>query len=168
MTDEEQWVPGSKSELMSAIEREWKSLMDVVEKLQKSNRFTIPDEGGWSPKDNLAHLAEWLNILMGYHMDKRPAHEVIGVDADVVKGWDMEVINPILFERNRNRSTEDVLDKLRRVYADVMKKLDAMSFEELLKPRHADDPERRPVLLWVLGDTTEHFAEHRATIEKML
>jgi hypothetical protein len=85
-----------------------------------------------------------------------------------VKGWDMEVINPILFERNRNRSTEDVLDKLRRVYADVMKKLDAMSFEELLKPRHADDPERRPVLLWVLGDTTEHFAEHRATIEKML
>jgi hypothetical protein len=168
MTDEEQWVPGSKSELMSAIEREWKSLMDVVEKLQKSNRFTIPDEGGWSPKDNLAHLAEWLNILMGYHMDKRPAHEVIGVDADVVKGWDMEVINPILFERNRNRSTEDVLDKLRRVYAELVKKLETMPFEDLMKPRHADDPERRPVLLWVLGDTTEHFAEHRATIEKML
>ena len=48
------------------------------------------------------------------------------------------------------------------------KKLDATPFEDLLKPRHADDPQKRPVLLSVLGNTTEHFAEHRATIEKML
>jgi len=38
----------------------------------------------------------------------------------------------------------------------------------LLKPRHADDPEKRPLLLWVLSDSTEHFAEHRETMEKML
>ncbi len=168
MTDEEQWVPGSKSELMSAIEREWKSLMDMVEKLQRANKFDVPDEGGWSSKDNLAHLGEWLNILMGYHMDKRPSHEVMGVDAEVVKGWDMDVINPVLFERNRNRSAEDVLNELRRAYAELVKKLETMPFEDLLKPRHADDPEKRPLLLWVLGDTSEHFAEHRATIEKML
>ncbi len=167
MTDEEQWVPGSKSELMTAIEREWKSLMDVVEKLQKANKLTTPDDGGWSPKDNLAHLAEWMNILMGYHMDKRPAHEVLRVEPEVVKGWDMEVINPVLFERNRNQPVEDVLNELRRVYAELVRKLDAMPFEELLKPRHVDDPEKRPILLWVLGDTAEHFAEHRATIEEM-
>lgn len=167
MTSEE-WVPGNKSELMTAIEREWKSLMDVVGKLQKVNKLTTPDEGGWSPKDNLAHLGEWMNILMGYHMDRRPAHEVLRVSEDVTKGWDMEVINPVLFERNRNQSADDVLNELHRVYAELVKKLDALPFEELLKPRHADDPERRPVLLWVLGDTTEHFAEHRATIEKML
>jgi len=162
----EEWVPGSKSELMSAIEREWKSLMDVVATLDDA-KMTTPDAGGWSPKDNLAHLAEWLNILMGYHMDRRPSHEVIGVEPEVVKGWDMEVINPVLFERNRNRSAQDVLDELRRVYAELAGKLEAMTFEELLKPRHADDPEKRPVLMWVLGDTTEHFAEHRATIEKI-
>ncbi|RIK31216.1 MAG: hypothetical protein DCC56_03240 [Anaerolineae bacterium] len=168
MSDEEQWVPGSKSELMGAIEREWKSLMEIVEKLKQANKLTTPDEGGWSPKDNLAHLTEWLNILMGYHMDKRPPHEVMGVDAEVVEGWDMEKINPVLFERNRNRSTADVLDELRRVYAELVRKLDSMPFEDLLKPRRADDPEKRPLLLWVLGDTSEHFAEHRATIEKML
>jgi len=38
----------------------------------------------------------------------------------------------------------------------------------LLKARHADDPEKRPVLMWVLGDTTEHFLEHRKTIEKTI
>jgi hypothetical protein len=130
--------------------------------------LTIPDAGGWSPKDNLAHLSEWMTILMGHHMDRRPAHEVMGVEPEVVKGWDMEVINPVLFARSRNRSVQEVLDEVRRVYAKLINKLEGTSFEELLKPRHADDPEKRPVLMWVLGDTTEHFAEHRAMIEKML
>ncbi len=165
---DEQWIPGNKAELMSAIEREWKSLMDVVNKLEKQHKMTTPDAGGWSPKDNLAHLAEWMNLMMGYHIDKRPAHEVFGVSEDVTKGWDMEVINPVLFARNKDRSTEDVLNHVKHVYEKLLAKLNAMSFEDLLKPRHADDPEKRPLLLWVLGDTSEHFAEHRQTIEKML
>jgi hypothetical protein len=166
MSDEEQWVPGSKSELMSVIAREWDLLMEVVSRLDES-QMTAADEGGWSPKDNLAHLAEWMNVLMGYHLNRRPAHEVLGVSEEVTKGWDMEVINPVLFERNRDRSMEDVLAWLRQVYAELVGKLESMSFEELLAPRHADDPEKRPVLLWVLGDTSEHFAEHRETIEKL-
>jgi hypothetical protein len=43
-----------------------------------------------------------------------------------------------------------------------------MSFEDLMKPRREDDPEKRPILNWILGDTSEHFAEHRETIAKML
>jgi hypothetical protein len=168
MSDEEEWVPGSKHELMAVITREWSHLMNVVSKLEEAGKMTTPDEGGWSPKDNLAHLAEWMNVAMGYHMDKRPAHEVLGVSEDVVKGWDMEVINPVLFNRNKDRSTEDVLAWARQVYAEVIKKLDETPFEELMVPRHADDPEKRPLLMWVISDTSDHFAEHRATIEKML
>jgi len=163
----EEWIPGSKAELMAAIEREWKSLMDLVAKLDFT-QLTTPDAGGWTPKDNLAHLTEWMKVLMGYHLDRRPSHEVLGVAENVTKGWDMEVINPVLFERNRTRAMQDVLAELKSVYVELINKLEAMTFEDLLMPRHADDPEKRPVLMWVLGDTTEHFAEHRATIEKML
>jgi hypothetical protein len=80
----------------------------------------------------------------------------------------MEEINPVLFERNRDRPIAEVLAELKEVYSKLTAKLKSTPFEELLKPRHADDPERRPLLLWILGDTTEHFAEHRETIEKML
>ena len=164
----EEWIPENKNELMSAIRREWKSLMDVVDKLTQANKMTTPDEGGWSPKDNLAHLSEWMNTMMGHHMDKRPRHEVMRVSEDVTKDWDMEVINPVLFERNKDRSTEDVLEELKRIYDVMMAKLDSTPFEDLMKPRHADDPEKRPLLIWVLGDTTDHFAEHRETIKRML
>lgn len=161
----EQWMPKDKAELMSAIEREWNLLIDLAASLTDAQMTTL-DAGGWSPKDNLAHLTEWMNVLMGYHLDKKPAHEVIGVDADVVKGWDMEVINPVLFNRNKDRSRSEVLSRLKKVYNQLVTKLDAMTFEDLLQPRHANDPEKRPILLWVLGDTTEHFQEHRETIEK--
>ena len=163
----EEWIPGSKDELMSAIRREWKMLMELVEKLD-DQKMTTPDEGGWSPKDNLAHLSEWMNSLMGYHMDKRPAHEVMRMTEEQTRDWDMEVINPVLFERNKNRSIQDILDELKQTYEKLLEKLEGMSFEDLMTPRHANDPEKRPLLMWVLGDTTEHFAEHREMIEKML
>ena len=163
----EQWVPGSKDELMSAIRREWKLLMKVVEKLDEQ-KMTSLDEGGWSPKDNLAHLSEWMNSLMGYHIDKRPTEEVMRLTPEQTKDWDMEVINPVLYERNKDRSIKDVMDELKQTYEKLLAKLNAMSFEDLLAPRHPNDPEKRPLLMWVLGDTSEHFAEHREVIERML
>ncbi|MEO8354640.1 MAG: ClbS/DfsB family four-helix bundle protein [Chloroflexota bacterium] len=162
----EEWIPENKSELMSAIKREWNLLMNVVAKLNETKMITS-DVGGWSPRDNLAHLAEWMNALMGYHMDRRPAHEVMDLPEEITRGWDMEIINPELFERNKDRSTEDVLDELKRVYETLLAKLEAMSFDDLMKPRHADDPQKRPLLMWVLGDTTEHFSEHRQMMERM-
>jgi len=163
----EEWMPKDKPELISAIEREWNLLINVAENLT-DKQMTTPDEGGWSPKDNLAHLSEWMKVLMGYHMDHRPSHEVLGVSEDVVKGWDMEVINPVLFERNHNRSRQDVLVELKQVYGQLIAKLESMTFEDFMKPRHADDPEKRPLVLWILGDTAEHFSEHRETIEKAI
>ena len=146
---------------------EWKLLLETAEKLT-DKQMTTPDEGGWSPKDNLAHLAEWIKILMGYHMDHRPSHEVLGVPPEATQDWDFNVINSLLFERNRNRLTSDVLGELKQVYAQLIAKLELMSFEDFMKPGHVDDPEKNPLVLWILGNTTEHFAEHRETIDRTI
>ena len=159
--------PKDKAELFSRIEHEWSALMNVVAKLTESQMST-PDAGGWSPKDNLAHVTEWMNILLGYHMDNRPSHEVLGVTPDVTADWDFDAINKILLERNRDRSVEDVLGELKTVYVRVMDRLKSTPFEELLKPRHPEDPQSSPLLASVIGDTHEHFAEHRESIEKVL
>jgi len=165
MTDDA--FPKSKTELLSLIEREWSALIDVVERLSPE-QMLMPDEGGWSPKDNLAHLTAWMNNMLGYHIDRRPAHEVAGVTPEVAADWDFNVMNAIYFERFRDQPIEQVLDELKKMYAQVHARLESMSFEDLMKPRHADDPENRPILLWILGDTSEHFEEHREIIEKML
>jgi hypothetical protein len=156
-----------KTALLKAIQREWEALLSVVERLSPA-QMTTPDAGGWSPKDNLAHLTEWMKVLLGYHIDKRPAAEVLGVPEEIVKAWDFTVINPFLFERNKNRSTADVLAEFKKAYAALTARLESMSIDELMQPRRVEDPQKRPLVLWILGDTTEHFAEHRATIEKAL
>jgi hypothetical protein len=163
-----------KTALLRAIQREWDALLNVVERLSPA-QMTTPDSGGWSPKDNLAHLAEWMNVLLGYHIDKRLPNEVLGMPEDIVKDWvfaigddEETVINSALFERNKNRPTAEVLAELKEAYATLTARLESMSIDDLMKPRRADDPQKRPLVLWILGDTTEHFAEHRATIEKAL
>jgi hypothetical protein len=160
-------LPKSTTELLGNINGEWLALLGVIEKLTPGKMIT-PDAGGWSPKDNLAHLTEWMKILLGYHIDNRPPHEVIGVAPEATEDWDFEAMNKLFFERNRQHSTEDVTDELKRVYAEVIAKLKSMPFDDLMKPRYADDPDKQPLLNWVLGNTTEHFAEHRANIEKVL
>jgi hypothetical protein len=160
-------LPKSTAELLSEIDHEWSALMYVVDQLTPE-QLTTPDAGGWSPKDNLAHLSEWLKILIGYHMEKHPAHEVIGVPQGVTEDWDMDVINKVLFERNRRRPTKEVLDELRRVHSEVVARVQAVPFDELLSVRNANDPEKQPLLNWVLGNTSGHFSEHRQTIEKIL
>jgi hypothetical protein len=159
-------LPKSKAELMSQIEREWSALMNVVMQLSAEQMLT-PNEGGWSPKDNLAHLTEWMNILLGYYFDHRPSHEVVGVDPEVTADWDFQVMNEVMFERDRHQPVEQVLDELKGIYAKVHDRLESIIFEELMKPIFEDDPDR-PLINGVIGNTSEHFAEHRETISKVL
>lgn len=163
-----------KQSLLKSIHREWTALLQVVEQLTPE-QMTTPDAGGWAPKDNLAHLAEWMKVLLGYHINKRLPHEVLGLPEEIVKDWEIAigddeetVINPALFERNQDCSAAEVLTELKKAYAALMTRVESMSIDDLMQPRRAEDPQKRPLVLWILGDTTEHFAEHRAAIEKML
>lgn len=159
-------TPGNMAELLSGIEREWKALMAAVARLTPE-QMTTPDAGGWSPKDNLAHLAAWLRALMEYHLDGRPIESVLDLPRDRKEEWDDDSVNAILFERNRGRSSEDVLKELNRDYMQLTAKLRTWPFEKLLQPGPSH-PQGKPLLGYVLGNTTEHFAEHRVTIEKVL
>lgn len=161
----ERVLPQSKSELLNDIENEWSRLMSTIEQM-KPDQFSRPDVGGWSPKDNLAHLTEWMKILIGYYLDNRPADQVTGVPPEEIKDWDFQRMNKIFFERNRDRSVDDVVDELKLVYSEVVARLESTPFEDLLKPRFPDSPDKQPLLNWVLGNTSEHFAEHRENIEK--
>ncbi len=163
----DRWFPKNKAELMSNIEREWTALREVVKKLS-DKQINSPDADGWSPKDHLAHLTEWVKSFVGYHLEHRAWHEVLGVDKQLTDVFDFDGINAALYERNQNKSAKDVLAELQNAYDDVKAKIDTFSFDELMKPRFDTDPEKRPVMNWVLSNTTEHFAEHREYIERIL
>jgi len=163
----DRWFPKDKEELMLAIDRERTALWNLVRGLSEVQMST-PSSGGWAPKDNVAHLSAWMESFMGYHLAHRPWHEVLKVDKELTDKADFDSINDLLYQRRRKFPPADILAEFQEVCAQLYSRLNALSFEDLMKPRFPDDPEKRPLMNWVLSNTTEHFAEHRGYIERAL
>ncbi len=158
--------PKNTDKLLQVIEDEWSALMKVVHKLTPDQMVT-PDAGGWSPKDNLSHLAFWERFMLQHYIGKQSRSEAFGVNEDVLKGLDENGENAIVFQRNRFRSLEDVLRESLEVHEQMLSTLREVPFAQLLEP-FADDLQKRSILALVIANTSEHYAEHRATIEKVL
>jgi hypothetical protein len=159
--------PQSTTELLALIEKEWQALMRVVDRLTPE-QMTTPDAGGWSPKDNLAHLAAWMDYMRGAYIHKLPGAEVMGIDPDKWKQLDEDGENAVLFERYRDLPAAQVLDMLRRAYAEAVADVRTVPFADLLRPLHPEKSAAATGLDAVLGNTSDHFIEHRKTIEKAL
>ena len=159
--------PTNTTELLTRIETEWDQLLAVVDQLSPA-ALTVPAEDGWSPKDQLAHLAHWEQWLLRHHMAGEPAHDVMQVDAQLLEEFDVDRVNEIVLARSQERSLAAVLEELHRGHAQVVNTLTALPFADLLRPRYADDPEARPLLGWVAGDTYEHYQEHREILARLL
>jgi hypothetical protein len=160
-------LPKSLDELLADIEREWQALMEVVERLTPE-QMTTPDPGGWSPKDNLAHLSAWMNFMLKSCLGTMPGYLALGIEEQKLKGLSEDEENAILFERDCGRSITEVLDELKNTYDETVKKLKTTDFQNLMKPLKSNQAQPPLVIDSVIGNTSEHFAEHRATIERVL
>jgi hypothetical protein len=130
--------------------------------------MTTPGAGGWSVKDNLAHLTAWEQFMLWHHLQGRPPHDAMQIDAATFGKLDEAGINAVIYERNRNRTVADVLGNLRRSHEQVVAFLEQLPFASLMKSRYPDDLQARPVIGWVTGNTYEHYQEHRLNIEAIL
>jgi hypothetical protein len=156
-----------KQELLERIQREYNLLLQRVQMLSPE-QATRPGASGWSVKDNLAHLAAWEQMMLRSYLGGQPQHELLEMDEEQFARLDEDGINAVFHERNKDFPPEEVLRGLEQSHAEVIETLEKRPFEELLQVRYPDDPEQRPMLDWVIGNTYEHYREHRRYIEEIL
>ena len=159
-------MPADKAELLLRISHEWAALERVIGSLS-DEQMGVSDEGGWSIKDNLAHLTAWEEYMCLHHLQDLPPHEALDLDEESYGQGDEDELNEILFERYKDRTVSEVLDVFRSTHKQVIADLEQISPAALMEQHYADDPEARPLMCWVVYNTYEHYQEHRVAIERI-
>ena len=163
MAPTENRLPDSMAELLERIEREWTALLAAIDTLS-AEQLLPPDAGGWTAKDNLAHLTEWERFLINNQFEGQAPPAAMNIEAAVLEKLDEAGINAVLLKRVQARPLPDVLDDLQQTHERLLAALDRVSFLELQKPTRSLGPNAEPALMWVIYNTYEHYAEHRQTM----
>lgn len=157
---------------MERSEREWAALQEAIGGLNAAE-MTRPGGGGWSVKDELAHLAAWARGLAAL-VRKQPRYPPMGLPADAAPHRaGIEGMNRMIYENSRDLPLDAVLDELRAAHRDAMAAISELSDEDLMGPYDAYQPQDgrpdgdTPILWLIAGNTFGHYAEHRQTIVEM-
>ncbi len=164
--DDYRQSPQNEIELYARIEREWDRLEKAINSLSEEE-MNVPDEGGWSIKDNLAHLMSWERFMRLCYLEKVPAYQAMDIEEGTFKQLDEKGINAVLHRRHKDRPLSEIMAERRDEHAQVMAALKSLTFQQMMQPLDPKDPQKRPLLNWITGNTYEHYMEHRATIERI-
>ena len=159
--------PHNKAELLERIGSSYAALEAALGRLD-ATQLTTPIDGTWSAKDMLAHLTGWEQIMLHFHVGGQPFEQVAQLGV-AYASTPVDVINEALYQRERNRPLDEVLAAFRRSHRELLVALDRMSDADLQRdytPPGRDASSSGKLIDWVIGDTYEHYDEHRATIER--
>lgn len=155
----------STADLLARIQRAWDALWATLDGLSEE-QLLQSDAGGWSIKDNLAHLTAWERYLMLHHLQGRPLDEALGLDKTIVTAH-IDEINAGLFAANCDRALADVVESAHAVHQQLVACLADVPFEQLLRVQFTDSPLTGPVLDRVVGNTFDHYEEHMDAIRAL-
>lgn len=164
----DQSLPRNKAELLRRIHAERAALEAVVNPLS-DGQMTASGSEGWSVKDHLAHIVAWEQILVHAHLGARSFAEAARMDAATAQATATMTaetgINDWFYERDKDRLLANVLQNFHRSHREVLAALDKLEYADLIQLRDPSDPNTDPRLAYVVGDTYEHYKEHRQIIQ---
>jgi hypothetical protein len=152
--------PGVREEILEEIQASRAEIEAIIDQLSERQLTESIDDGGWSIKDHLAHIASWqkhgIAVISG-----SPPHEGFGLDKETYEQSDMHGINEILHERNKDRPLNDVLSDFRNTHWKVLTTIERMNDDDLerdLPPEYTG--EHRTVREFALNHFSDHDADH--------
>jgi uncharacterized protein (TIGR03083 family) len=144
------------TEVKAARER-WDALLAKIPEEQMSE----PDAmGGWSVKDIIAHIT-WHERQMIPVLESR----VFG--GSELWGLPLDQRNQAIFEENKDRSLESVLNEARETYSRLITELERLEDADLYDPaRFSGMPEDWSPIQILVDNTALHYDDHYLALQK--
>ncbi len=168
MSQQEEVLPTTVNEAVERARSSRAELEGVIASLS-DEQLTAPGPEQWSIKDHLAHLETWSRSLHDL-LDGKPRFPRFGLSSpEEMHTAGFNSINDALFQKDKDRSLEDVLAGFRESHQGTIDRLLAMSDADLARPYTSYLAEDRPdgneaIVNWIAGDSWGHDAEHRGWI----
>ena len=161
--------PLGVKELTHRIEQEWEVLQQAISPLDVE-QMTAPGSGGWSAKDELAHLAAWTRGVAAL-LRKQPRYPAMGLPPDLLPhALDLDRLNEIIFEDRRDIPLKQVLDEALAAHLDLLAAVSELRDADLMRtysefqPQDGELEDDEPILYQIAGISYGHYAEHRQDI----
>lgn len=154
-----------KEEIIRNIKQERYLLEETLSKLSQNDMRKPDFAGGWTAKDIVAHIFSWEELMVQW-INMAQANET-----PTNRPQTDEIINQMnaeIFANNQNRDLIGILREFKHSHQEALKAIEALSEEELNDPDRYPWRNGRPLWLLVMGNTWEHYQEHRQDIEAWL
>lgn len=162
--------PISIAELQARITTAWNVYMNMASRLSPS-QVGAPDHDGWSPRDQVAHVADWERVLLAM-LNGEPRATVLGVTAEEYAAG-TDALNELLRHRSSTKDWSEVLEDAQRIHAAIVARVASLTDGDLLRdfasfsPADAGANGGDPILQWLCWDTYEHYEEHGEGLSRL-
>jgi hypothetical protein len=160
-------TPTTMAELRERIGSSYDALEQTIAQLSDA-QLTAPIDGSWSAKDLLAHIAAWEQVTIHFHVGDRSFEEVTQLTSVPYATTSVDQINEAFYERDQAIPLAQVLQSFRNSHQELLAMLDGMSEADLFKPYTPNGRSGGQLIEWIIGDSYEHYDEHRATMQRLL
>ena len=160
-------TPTNMVELRERIHSSYTALEQTIAQLSDA-QLTTPIDGSWSAKDMLAHIAAWEQVTIHFHVGDRSFEDVTQLTNVPYATTPVDQINEAFYARDRDLPLAQVLQSFRSSHQELLAMLDGMSEADLFKSYTPAGRSSGQLFEWIIGDSYDHYDEHRATIQRFL
>lgn len=160
----------TRDELLKNLNDGFHELMAYLDTLSEADFLTNTDAAGWTVKDHVMHLAVWEDGVWAL-LNGQSRHEQMGIEDEAWQRGDYDEMNAIIQRQHRDKPLGDVLQALRDAHRRMVAKIESLTGDDLQRAYHHYQPgsgRTEPVVGWIIGNTYEHYAEHRPWIEAIV
>lgn len=154
------------AELLEEINAAREQLDAFLAELTPAQIATPSTPTAWSIKDHIAHLGVWLQGMIAL-LNHQPRWAAMGLsDEFMATRPHYDQMNHEIYLRMATIAWPDVLAYFNEMHATIRSVIGAMTDSDLQRPLGEFDPNalpdraQRPIVGWIMGNTTEHYEEH--------
>lgn len=152
----------TREKLIKLVRDCWRDWQDVLNSVEPGYLATPGVSGRWSVKDVVAHVTwyerEMVGLLRGRSLDSASPLWMLGNDER----------NQKVYEENRGRALDEVMEEAARIHAELMPLIEALAEEDLHEPSRLSMPPDWVPWQILRGSTYKHYEEHAQDLREWL